>query len=426
MKKGFIILITLVTFIISVSCGNENNLPAVISDSEISLNEQNLNQLGIYDTTESSDSIEKVEYSVLNFEKQIGMWFTYMDYQSILKGKSEEEFTKSVISSFTNAKNLGVNTLFVSTRAFNDCYYNSKIFPKGEYYDGEYDPLEIVINEAHKLGLSVHAWVNPFRCQTDEQIKKIDDSFQIKKWYNDKEKNGTYIVRIEEKWYLNPAYPEVRDYVADGVKEIALNYDADGIHIDDYFYPTSDKEFDATAFSKSENTNLDQWRIDNINEVVSSIYNTVKSVNPDMLFGISPQGNIDLNYSSQYADVKTWISETGYCDYIVPQIYFGFKNENCPFKETVDKWINLNNCEDVKLVIGLCTYKIGNEDEWAGSGKNEWIEDSGIISQQVEYVAQNDLSFAIYSYASTFSNRITEEKETLLKTINKHYGGEQS
>ncbi len=419
------IMLSTITF---ASCENKSSLPDMSYDSELSLSEQTLSQLGVFEPTEAIEMLNTVETdksnsTLINFENQVGMWFTYMDYQSILKGKTKKEFTDSISVRFKNAKEMGVNTLYIHARAFNDSYYTSEIFPKAEYNNAEYDPLEIMIQEAHELNLSVHAWVNPLRCQSDEQLKSLDDSYQIKKWYNDKETNGTYIVKINENWFLNPAYSEVRKYISDGVKEIIDNYNVDGIHIDDYFYPTTDEQFDVSAFSDSQESNLDEWRISNINKMVSSIYYTIKSTNTKILFGISPQGNINSNYSSQYADVKKWMSESGYCDYIVPQIYFGFENESSPFKETVQNWQDLNTFKNIKLVIGLCTYKIESEDKWAGSGKNEWIDDKGLVSKQVEYTIENKLSIAIYSYDSTFSDEISEQCKELSKTIRKGYGG---
>lgn len=421
MKRIFFALFSLVIFVLCPSC-QKSEINMEYYDSDISLNEQTLAQLGVYDAKEID---EKNNAELLNYEIQTGMWFTYMDYQDILKGKSENEFTKSISERFKNAKEMGINTLYVHVRAFNDSYYKSEIYPKGEYYDDSYDPLEIMVNEAHELGLSVHAWLNPLRCQTDEQIKALDDSFLIKKWYNDKDKNSTYIVKTGDNWYLNPAYSEVRSYISDGIREIAENYNVDGFHIDDYFYPTTGEEFDAAAFSEAESNDLTSWRTENISNMVKEIYNTVKSENQNLLFGISPQGNIDSNYTSQYADVKTWISESGYCDYIVPQIYFGFENESCPFEKTVDSWKSLNTGEDIRLVIGICTYKIGNEDEWAGSGKSEWINNRGIVSEQTEYCAENGLEIAVYSYDSTFSDKIKDERIKLSETIKSNYGGEE-
>lgn len=421
MKRFIFALLSFFMIILCVSC-SEQETDKTHCDSDISLNEQTVAQLGVYEPTEN---IRSDDAAPLNFEKQVGMWFTYMDYQNILKGKSEKEFTESVSERFKNAKEMGINTLYIHVRAFNDCYYKSEIFPKGEYYDGDYDPLEIMVREAHELGLSVHAWLNPLRCQTDAQLKALDDSYLIKKWYNDKEKNGTYIVKTGDYWYLNPAYSDILNYISDGIKEIAENYSVDGFHIDDYFYPTTDETFDAAAFSESASNDLSSWRTENISNMVKDIYNTIKNENSDLLFGISPQGNMDSNYTSQYADVKTWASESGYCDYIVPQIYFGFENESCPFEKTADSWKSLNICEEVKLVIGLCTYKIGNEDKWAGSGKDEWKNTGGIVSRQAEYCAENGLGIAVYSYASTFSDTIKEERTKLSETIKSNYGGEQ-
>lgn len=431
--KRFLIIVFLITYIMSVSCTNNDNTEVVKNDTEITLNEQTLYQLGVLEATiqETSENInpeksDKEEYNPINYNKQSGMWFTYMEYQDILYNKTESEFTESIKSRLVQAAQMGINTVYIHVRAFNDCCYKSDIFPQADYYSGNYDALEITLNEAHKLGLSVHAWLNPLRCQTDEQMKKLDTDFQIKKWYDDSKKNGTYIVKLENRWYLNPAYDEVREYIASGAAEIVRNYHVDGIHIDDYFYPTSETEFDADAFSESGSSDLDKWRIENINLMVSSIYDAVKKENKEVLFGISPQGNIDSNYSSQYADVKTWVSKTGYCDYIVPQIYYGFKNESCPFEKTVKKWVDLNTCKDISLVIGLGAYKVGNEDKWAGSGKNEWIEDKDIISKQAEYAAKNDLGIAIYSYDSTFSEKLNEERSDIAETVKKYYGGEQS
>lgn len=411
--KRFVFIMTGIIMATCTSCSDKAENILIGTDSEMSLNEQTLEQLGVENTVE-----EIVEYMPLNYEKQVGMWFTYMDYQDILMGKNEAEFTESISERFENAKNMGINTLYVHVRAFNDSYYYSDIFPKGEYFNGNYDPLEIITREAHELELSVHAWINPLRCQTEENVKVLGNEFIIKKWYN--EKNGTYIVKHGDYMYLNPAYSEVRDYISDGFGEIAEKYEVDGFHIDDYFYPTTDKKFDVSAFSESGSTNLSQWRIENVNKMVKDIYDTIKKVNSSLIFGISPQGNILSNYDSQYADVRKWASETGYCDYIVPQIYFGFENESCPFKGTVDNWKSLNNNDKVNLIIGICTYKIGNEDKWAGSGKNEWINNE-VVSKQVEYCVENSLGIAVYSYDSTFNENISNQRKKLEEVINRNY-----
>lgn len=409
MKRVIFLLIAAVLVTVNVSC-KSIDIDKEFSqayDSEIQLNEQTLEQLQVFEPTEKR---EKGGYKRMNYDNHTGMWFTYMDYAELLKGKSENEFKKNIAAAFKNIKDLGINTLYLHVRAFNDSYYKSDIFPKGEYYDGSYDPLDIMTEEAHKLKLSVHAWINPLRCQTEEQIKKLDKNYTIKKWYDSKEKNGTYIVKLKDNFYLNPAYSEVREYITDGVNEITANYDIDGIHIDDYFYPTTEESFDAAAFAISGSGDLGNWRVNNINKMVKEIYDAVKANDKNILFGISPQGNISANYDNQYADVKKWLSKSGYCDYITPQIYFGFENENCPFIKTVKVWQELKTSPDVTLNIGLCTYKIGNEDKWAGSGKNEWIENRDTVLKQIKYCKKNNLNVSIYSYASTFADEVKKER----------------
>ena len=129
--------------------------------------------------------------------------------------------------------------------------------------NSDYDALEIFISEAHKLNISVYAWINPLRCQTAEEFSSVPDNFTTKKWFSEFE--GTYICNVNGRMWLNPAYEEVRDFISEGVSEIIKNYDVDGIHIDDYFYPSTDENFDKSAFSDSGEDNLKNWRIENIN-----------------------------------------------------------------------------------------------------------------------------------------------------------------
>ncbi len=345
---------------------------------------------------ETSAPDDNTAYSPLNYDNQTGIWYPYMDYEEYMYGKSEEAFREHVRSMLNDAKEQQFNTIYVHVRACGDAYYSSEIFPRGKLYDGDYDPLEIFLEEGHQLGLSVHAWINPLRCQTVEEFKQLPDDFIVKQWTENN--TGSLVGIVNGRYYLNPAYEETINLICQGVNEIISNYNVDGIHIDDYFYPTTDPEFDKSAFEASGSTDLSKWRMENCSRMVRSIYESVKSSDKDILFGISPQGNINANYSSQYADVRLWGSCEGYCDYIVPQIYFGFKNEACPFEKTLHDWEELVSCENVSLIIGLGAYKLGNEDKWAGAaGEQEWIENDDIIEKQKELVnASSANGYAIY------------------------------
>ncbi|MBP1561749.1 MAG: family 10 glycosylhydrolase [Oscillospiraceae bacterium] len=352
-------------------------------------------------------------YNALNFREQKGFWITYLEYGSILKNKSESSFKKSINGYFKNISDLGFNTVYVQVRAFGDAYYDSELFPSGEQFDGtigtsnRFDALQVMVDCAHEQGLSIHAWVNPMRLMSTSQLESINSRYTIKKWYDSSEYNGKYIVKSGDRWYLNPAYDEVTDLISSGISEIAANYDVDGIQIDDYFYPTTDTSFDKSAYAGSGTSlSLAKWRISNVNKMVKKLYKAAHGANSSIVFGISPQGSIENNYDTLYADVRTWCAESGYCDYILPQVYFGFENAALPYADVISAWSNMVKTPDVKLVIGLAAYKIGVSDNYAGaSGKNEWINNSDIISRQMTLAKALDNygGVAIYRYDSLFN-----------------------
>lgn len=362
-------------------------------------------------------------YFALNYSEQKGIWISYIEYSSAMMNKSAKAFRSTIGEYFDNVKALSFNTVYVQVRAFGDAYYRSELFPTGDRYNGtigaklSYDPLEIMVEEAHSRNLSIHAWINPMRLMTDSQMKSLSDSYTIKKWYNDSDKCGKYIVKSDGRWYLNPAYPEVEKLISDGISEIVSGYDVDGIQIDDYFYPTTAASFDSAAYKASGTSkSLSSWRTDNINDMVKRMNRTVHSANSSVLFGISPQGSVSNNYDTLYADVKTWCRSSDYCDYILPQVYFGFENAALPYEDTIALWSSMTSSGNVKLVIGLAGYKIGAADAYAGAnGKNEWINNSDILSRQMKAAKKlsNYGGVAIFRYGSVF-----EPDSSVAKQVN--------
>lgn len=406
-RKLQIISLTMTVLLLLCSCKTAVNTERFeIRNEGIALNNDVKKQVsGNSKKTESENKIQQAEnkYEPLNYDEQKAIWFSYIDLAEFISGKSKSEFTSSINAALKSVSDSGFNTVYIHVRAFEDAFYNSKLFPKTAYLGtNKYDPLKIIVSKAHKLNLSVHAWINPFRCGTSETLESTADTYTIKKWYKDADKNGTYIVKVkdDEHLWLNPAYDEVIQLVADGASEIVENYNVDGIHFDDYFYPTTDKSFDKKAFEKSEADNLSNWRIDNINNMVKLVYNSIKNINKDVKFGISPQGNIDNDYQLQYADVKTWCSKEGYIDYIAPQVYYGYSSTS-PYLDTIKKWSSLKTNKNIKLVIGLAEYKIISEDEY--------INNEGIIAQQIRDAKKlsNYGGVAIYNYKNLFK---AEEK----------------
>ena len=159
---------------------------------------------------------------------------------------------------------------------------------------------------------------------------------------------------------------------------------------DDYFYPNDyiDEENYKEYVRESGNIEKEEYHLMIVNNLIKRVYESIKKENKSILFGISPEGNIENNYTRNYADVKTWVKEEGYIDFIMPQIYYGFSNTIAPFEETVDSWNEIIT-NDVLLIPALALYKAGEVDRYAKEGNNEWIENNDILKRQIEYTRKN-------------------------------------
>ena len=136
--------------------------------------------------------------------------------------------------------------------------------------------------------------------------------------------------------------------------------------------------------------------------MVRQIYSAVHGANPQAVFGISPQGSTANDFNSLYADIYTWCKSTDCCDYICPQIYFGFENSSLPYAQTLDEWAKLVDGTNISLVAGLAAYKSGTEDNYAGSGKNEWINSTDILARQRALTDIYGAGYAFFRYDSLF------------------------
>ncbi len=330
------------------------------------------------------------------------------------KGGNAESFKKKIDGIFDNCVSLGINTVFFHVRPFADSFYPSDIFPLSEYLTGtqganiDYDPLEIAVNSAHCRDISIHAWINPFRISFSTDFKQLAVSNPARKLFEDGSK---LVCKTENGLYFNPSSAENHKLIIDGVREIVKNYNVDGIHIDDYFYPSTDESIDKAQYdlykSKGGGMNLFEWRIQCINSFVSSLYNSVKSIDKNVVVSVSPAGNIDNNYNSLYADVRRWGSVKGYCDWLIPQLYYSFENETLPYKNAADEWRKITSCSEVKLIAGLGVYK-------AVEGDNDWTGDS-VIEREWNYAEKCDYDgYALFSYSSIVSSDF-KEKNTFFR-----------
>lgn len=370
-----------------------------------------------------------------NYDNMKAIWISQYDIYDMCSGgngqRKESDFRKAVRTAVKNICDSGFNTLFVQVRPFGDSICRSSIFPTsyivtGDYgREAEYDVFSIILEEAKKKDLSVHAWINPLRLMKDDEIQCIGGEYQISKWYADDNTRGDYIVKSGERWYLNPAYSSVREFICDGVREIFQNYDVDGIHIDDYFYPTTDESFDSEAYgqyvAKGGKSDLATWRRENINSLVRELRKTTKDCCATALFGISPAGVIDTDYNELYADVYTWGSADGYADYICPQIYFGFEHDTCDFASVADRWSQIVSNSNIRLIIGMSATKAySGIDVWAGSGKNEWAESSDILLRSLSYTLKlkNCSGAAVFSYKYMYDPLSGELQENTKDEMN--------
>ena len=332
------------------------------------------------------------------------IWLSQFDLQSIYTAgssqRSEADFRSRMEKVLDNVVSDGFNTVVLQLRPNADSMYPSEVYPPSRYcvgsYAGDfkYDPVAIIVELCKERGLSLHGWINPMRGMTDAELQQVDDRYLIKQWYNDKTKKGDYIVFVNKNWYLNIAHPEVRKLICDGAAEILAKYDMDGIHMDDYFYPTTDASFDGKAYNayKKDGGKLDlaSWRKECLSTLVAELYATVKTHDLRALFGISPAGNINTVRDSHYADVDTWCGAPGYIDYIMPQVYFGFEHASWAFDKTCKIWQDIIDTEYVSLIVGMSFGKaLSGVDNYAGAaGKDEWTRHKDIMLRSLKHTEE--------------------------------------
>ena len=384
--------------------------------------------------------VKKDAYETIEVPKEVrGIWFSYHEWEDA--PKSEAEFKAYADEVMTNLTDLHMNTIYVHVRADSDAMYPSEIFPWSKYIAGTqgedpgFDPFLYMVNAAHEHGIRIHAWINPYRvthkdCTWEEVC--ADNPARI--WYFSGERGNDRLVLLHDgQYYYNPAKEETRKLIEDGVREILEHYNVDGIHLDDYFYPTlndGDKSlsFDYPDYiSSGSELSAAEYRRENVNTLVSELYSLVKSYDENIEFGISPAGNLDNLYSDRqyFTDVEKWMSEPGYVDYIIPQLFWGFeiktkdkKSAPWAYKANLTRWNKLKRNEDVALYIGLPMYLAGT-DTFDNNNTSEWLRHDDIISRQVTTARKQSkpTGFVFYAYSSFFEERSEKEVENLVKVL---------
>lgn len=286
-----------------------------------------------------------------------GAWIQCVNEQFV--GMSTQTMQATLTHQLNELQKDGVNAIIFQVRPECDALYQSDMEPWSRYLTGQqgkapspyWDPLQWMIEQCHKRGMELHAWINPYRAKTKATTaiskRHIAATHPERMFTYD----GLYI--------LNPALDVNREYICSVVADIMRRYDVDGIHIDDYFYPypvAGQTIPDASQFRTMSNgiSNIGDWRRYNVNLFVSQLHDTIASIKPWVKFGVSPFGIYRnkksdpngsatsglQNYDDLYADVLLWVNN-GWVDYIAPQLYWQIGNTSADY-ETLIKWWNRN------------------------------------------------------------------------------------
>lgn len=360
-----------------------------------------------------------------------GVWFSYLDWKNM--PTDEAGFKAAADQVMSDIQKNGMNAIFCHVHSHSDAYYPSSVLPTSKFLpgNGRFDALQYMIDSAHRHGLRFHAWFNPYRV-TGYQMKWSDvpAGSIVKQWYASGNRN---VLLFDGNYYLNPAQPAVRDLVVSSIREVLTKYAIDGVQFDDYFYPDLGKDA-ATNFDYLEyqlysgNASITEWRKANVSALIAAVYQTVHAVRPSAVFGVSPVGPLRnlRSEKSYFVDIDTWMSHTGYIDYVLPQIYFDFEQKtgsgvasDAAYANCLNSWLQLRQKTGgkVKLYVGLALYKCGTS-AWDGNAKPEWLRRSDILLREVQLARQSGQvsGFGIYAYQN-FDDAAAQAELANLRTV---------
>ena len=328
------------------------------------------------------------------------VWVSYLEWQQV-DFSTPETFSGDIAVILDNIRNLGATVVLAQVRPFGDALYPSSYYPFSHLCTGQqgrdpgYDPLALLVQAAHDRGLALEAWVNPYRIQAGLTPALCGAS--PAKLHPD------WVKYTDTGAYLDPANTAVRQYIADAVGELCANYDVDGIHFDDYFYPTTDPAFDAADYAASGTAlTQDDWRRENVNALVELCHATARRYG--VRFGVAPVGDPEQNYALQYSDAARWLRQ-GTVDYLMPQLYWGQEyvkdgDTSHSLARLAGAWAALPRAVGVRLYAGLGAYRIG-----AGDGSDagsEWVSGHALADQLNLLDRLGVQGAGLYRYASLF------------------------
>ena len=267
-------------------------------------------------------------------------------------------------------QSLGVNAIIFQVRPTADALYYSELEPVSRWLTGKtgrwgvqmpYDPLELVLREAHARGMEVHVWLNPYRLTLKDYPLPEATAHVLK----------ACAFQYNNQWYLDPGKEDTQAWICMVVSDIVSRYDIDAIHMDDYFYPYPVKGHsipDRATYEANPRgfTNINDWRRDNVNTIIRELHTVIHSLKPEVQFGISPFGVYRndstlgiragmTNYDDLYADIVLWMKE-GWIDYVVPQLYWEIGRKGVDYATLARWWAD--NSHGCRLYIGMAPYRL--------------------------------------------------------------------
>ncbi|KHS78093.1 glycoside hydrolase family 10 protein [Pectobacterium carotovorum] len=305
--------------------------------------------------------------------------------QDALKGKLDK------------LKSLGINTVFFQVKPDGTALWPSKILPWSDMLTGNigedpgYDPLQFMLDEAHKRGMKVHAWFNPYRVSVNTKPSTVTELNRTLS------QNPASVFVLHRDWIrtagdrfvLDPGIPEARSWITSIVAEVVAHYPIDGVQFDDYFYAESSGSMlnDGETFKKYGQGfgSKADWRRHNTQLLIEQVSRTIKQLKPEVEFGVSPAGvwrnrshdaaGSDTRgaaaYDEAYADTRLWVQQ-GLLDYIAPQIYWPFARDAARYDVLAKWWADVVKPTNTRLYIGVALYKVGepskNEPDWTING----------------------------------------------------------
>ena len=271
------------------------------------------------------------------------------------RGDYNMETQKQQYISYLNKfKELNINAIFFQVKPMGDAFYDSSYEPWSASITGTrgkdpgYDILKFLIDEAHARGIEFHAWMNPYRIATAQPYPALHPSIKPE-----------WVLSLGSIQIYNPALPEVRQRLADIVKETITRYDVDGIHFDDYFYPSGENYNDQAYYQQygSGYNTIQDFRRGNVDKAIEAVHNVIVATKPEVVFSVSPAPNRNTNYNNLYADVEKWNKE-GWLDVVIPQLYQERGNKYNDFIANLQWWVQHNH--GTPVMVGHGFYKFGD------------------------------------------------------------------